>query len=390
MPAKPGDIITPASFAVAPELLGRPLARPSRRALAMLLDLAILGIVVNIGGSILFGITAALILFRASGRPSDNAFLRRWMRGSVRVGAAVVLFIVIVVNWGFWHRIPGLRSEHHTASVASHGLDLGLGKLGALGEVIALKNAPDAEHARTAADKLVRRMAEQGMSPEDLRDMERDLASNRGSANDFNPYALPAFRAALAAHMPSAARDSATSPDARRDSLARAYVAALEGGSTADARRTRAELAPLMAQDTLDALQKRITRLSAANSGLQAQVARDTSEHGVVGGFIATVADAGGEVARLLKKAGLGFGWTGLYFTAFVALMRGQTPGKRLLKLRIVRLDGERMGWWASFERFGGYAASIVTGLGGFFQILWDRNRQGVHDKIAETVVVQE
>ena len=40
-----------------------------------------------------------------------------------------------------------------------------------------------------------------------------------------------------------------------------------------------------------------------------------------------------------------------------------------------------------SFERFGGYAASLSTGLLGFLQILWDRNRQGLHDKAAGSLV---
>lgn len=40
--------------------------------------------------------------------------------------------------------------------------------------------------------------------------------------------------------------------------------------------------------------------------------------------------------------------------------------------------------------RFGGYAASIATGLVGFLQVLWDANRQGLHDRIAGTVVLRE
>jgi uncharacterized RDD family membrane protein YckC len=69
---------------------------------------------------------------------------------------------------------------------------------------------------------------------------------------------------------------------------------------------------------------------------------------------------------------------------------RGQTPGKRLLGIRVVRLNGKPITWWASFERFGGYAAGLATGLLGFLQIFWDRNRQAIHDKIMETVVVRE
>lgn len=86
---------------------------------------------------------------------------------------------------------------------------------------------------------------------------------------------------------------------------------------------------------------------------------------------------------------GLGVGWFALYFTALVALFRGQTLGKWLVGIRVIRLDGRPMSWWIAFERFGGYAASLFTGLLGFLQILWDRNRQGIHDKVVETVVIR-
>ena len=93
-------------------------------------------------------------------------------------------------------------------------------------------------------------------------------------------------------------------------------------------------------------------------------------------------------VTNLLDEFGLGLGWSGLYFTFLTGFLRGRTPGKRLLGIRIVRLDGKPLGYWASFERFGGYAASLFTGFEGFLRILWDPNRQGLEDKLAETVVV--
>jgi uncharacterized RDD family membrane protein YckC len=103
--------------------------------------------------------------------------------------------------------------------------------------------------------------------------------------------------------------------------------------------------------------------------------------------------EAPGLVARastlIQDDLGLGFGWMGLYFTAAVALWQGRTPGKRLLGIRIVRLNGKPIGWWAAFERFGGYAAGVATGLLGFAQIFWDKNRQAIHDKISETAVVR-
>ena len=76
------------------------------------------------------------------------------------------------------------------------------------------------------------------------------------------------------------------------------------------------------------------------------------------------------------------------YFTLCSILLRGGTPGKRLLRMRVVRLDGRRLSLWNAFGRAGGYSASISTLGAGFLQVLWDPNRQTLHDKIAGTVVV--
>jgi hypothetical protein len=86
---------------------------------------------------------------------------------------------------------------------------------------------------------------------------------------------------------------------------------------------------------------------------------------------------------------GLRIGWVGVYFTLFLTWWDGRTPGKRLLGMRVVRLDGSPLTLWLSFERFGGYAAGIATGLLGFAQVFWDPNRQAIQDRIAHTVVVR-
>ena len=43
----------------------------------------------------------------------------------------------------------------------------------------------------------------------------------------------------------------------------------------------------------------------------------------------------------ITEDLGIGIGWFGLYFTAFLALWNGRTPGKRLVGTRVVHLDGE-------------------------------------------------
>jgi uncharacterized RDD family membrane protein YckC len=85
---------------------------------------------------------------------------------------------------------------------------------------------------------------------------------------------------------------------------------------------------------------------------------------------------------------GLSIGWIGIYFIATIAYFQGQTLGKRLLKIRVIRLNNKPIGLFFAFERFGGYAAGFATGLIGFFQMFWDANRHAIHDKIAGTIVV--
>ena len=93
-------------------------------------------------------------------------------------------------------------------------------------------------------------------------------------------------------------------------------------------------------------------------------------------------------IEQIAEQLGYGFGWAAVYFTMLVYLSNGQTLGKWLCRIKIVQLDGKRIGIWSALGRYGGYAASFVTGLSGFFQIYWDANRQGLHDKVSSTVVI--
>jgi len=90
----------------------------------------------------------------------------------------------------------------------------------------------------------------------------------------------------------------------------------------------------------------------------------------------------------MLKELGPSFGWAALYFTLFTAIWNGQTPGKKVLNIQVIQLDGTPLSIWDSFGRYGGYGAGLATGLLGFLQIYWDPNRQAIHDKISSTVVI--
>ncbi|WP_334018249.1 RDD family protein [Alteromonas sp. S015] len=93
-------------------------------------------------------------------------------------------------------------------------------------------------------------------------------------------------------------------------------------------------------------------------------------------------------IKGLITELGLGFGWAVLYYSVFTAWFNGKTPGKRLLNIQVLKLDGSGLSLWESFGRYGGYGAGLATGLLGFLQIYWDPNRQAIQDKISETLVI--
>lgn len=361
----PRGTITPDAFAVAPELLGLPLASGRRRAAAMAVDLLVVAFLVN-AGALLFGMAVAWVFFRIATRRQAGRLLPRAVRLVFGTLGAVVLFGVAVAlsSQLFDEDDDEDRDEAPVAQAAGRG---GSALLGAA-QLVMLQQADSEEEARELAEGFAEQMREAGASTEQVRETLAGVAEEAESAQ-----VRRGVRSALAPLDSAAARERAAP-----DSLVRAYAAALSGEDTAAARTLRPRVVAVLAADTARRMREEVEELRGRNRRLEAELDRAREERGLLRA-LAAVAD----------ELGIGFGWTGLYFTAFLALWRGQTPGKRLLGMRVVRLSGAPITWWTAFERFGGYAASLFTGLLGFFQLLWDRNRQALHDKIVETVVIR-
>jgi uncharacterized RDD family membrane protein YckC len=81
--------------------------------------------------------------------------------------------------------------------------------------------------------------------------------------------------------------------------------------------------------------------------------------------------------------------WLLLYFGLFLRFTNGLTPGKRLLRIRVVSLTHDRLTFWQSVERALGYGASALEGGFGFLQYFLNPNHQCAHDRLAETIVVR-
>jgi uncharacterized RDD family membrane protein YckC len=81
--------------------------------------------------------------------------------------------------------------------------------------------------------------------------------------------------------------------------------------------------------------------------------------------------------------------WLVLYFGLFLRFTDGRTPGKSLLRIRVVSLTHDRLSFWQSVERALGYGASALEGGLGFLQYFLNPNHQCAHDRLAETIVVR-
>ena len=309
----PKTIITANAFTVAPHLLGLPLARPARRAFAMLFDLIIVAIMIKAIGFTVFALAAALLLFRIA-RPSGKG-------GTLRRGAALGVRIAgVLMLAGFAFALFDNARDFVTDRVSVNSND----------------NA-SSDQPVVDVDAVVRNAIE-------------------GTTSNTNATA-----------------------DSVDVSSIRGYAEAVGRGDTAAAGQFYQAAQKAIAGTRIGQLESSLEESRDSLENLHDALEQEREGRGIRG-FI----------AGLLEDVGVGFGWMAVYFTAFVVLWNGQTPGKRLLGIRIIRLDAKPLSWWFAFERFGGYAASASTGLLGFAQILWDRNRQGIHDKVASTVVIRE
>ena len=76
-----------------------------------------------------------------------------------------------------------------------------------------------------------------------------------------------------------------------------------------------------------------------------------------------------------------------LYYLVFW-MLTGQTVGQRVMGLRVIRLNGRRVGFFASLLRWLGYQLCLATFGLGFLWVLIDNRRMGWHDKLARTCVI--
>ena len=307
-------------FALSPAVAHLPLARRRQRLGAMAIDLALLGVIVEVFDTpaLVVAVPAGIALFWAASR----AWAPAWLRAPrARAGLAIALCLALV----------------------------GVGRLFAVG------------HHDVPSDGAVAHTADENAKKKHPKRIEFALAGLSGpEALQLATTREPAVAQALAEKLAAA-----MSARPEREELAGQLLDVVDEGNLPVSDVSRAELhralAPIAGEDAHEGVDPRIAalerrkekleedvdRLEAANEDLKTQF-----EHGR--GLIHFA-------KATAKDLGLGFGWSYAYFIASLAFWDGRTPGKRLLRIRVVRTDGKPFTWWRSWERFHGYAASMIA-----------------------------
>jgi uncharacterized RDD family membrane protein YckC len=111
---------------------------------------------------------------------------------------------------------------------------------------------------------------------------------------------------------------------------------------------------------------------------------------GAVLGLVASALGLGKlDVNGVVVAALVGLWWVilGTYLVTFWTLV-GQTPGMRVMRLRVTTPGGRRPHLVRSLVRLVGMVLAAIPLMAGYALILFNDRRQGFHDKLARTTVI--
>ncbi|PKI00686.1 RDD family protein [Glaciecola sp. 33A] len=313
-------MVTPYAFTVSPELLGQPLATPTRRAVAMMIDLFLIAVLSGLS-ALLFAGFVAMTFFKADGRLKRQKRLN-FIRLTLRASAAFLLFFIIFA-------------------------------------IISDMDEPDELMLTNAAQQQ-----ENKATMKSLLDLAAALidVSCKGDSECLLKYAEAVATGAAAMEIPVQDINATTSDIVSQKEWSDENKAVFMDKFVNTLNEER------------NAYTDDILEITQANDA-----GEDTN----------AVYSVVQWVKGIMSDLGLGLGWAALYFSVFTAWWRGQTIGKKIVGIEVVKLDGNYPSLWESFGRYGGYGAGFATGLLGFLQIYWDPNRQAIQDKISETLVLR-
>lgn len=332
------QIVTPYAFFVADELLGTPLAGPFRRGFGMLIDLFFVSLLTQVSSLVLAAV-AAWTFFRAGNRLKTKKRFNV-VRIILRLLVALLLFVVAM---GIVDEINDDKYSNYDSSDAAVNIDKTVGGI----ELVAL-----------TAKYLI-----------ETKELKQQVAQG---------ICAPAFDCykTLGEELVKDVVDIGLDEDAIDGALEGYLAAVSESLDVQQQSELTVHLQQFVEVKQISKSSEENTPIVLNNNDLESDTPKNESK-----GFISWL-------ENLAEELGLGLGWAAFYFSIFTAWWKGQTPGKKLLGMKVIKLDNQPLNLWESFGRYGGYAAGLATGLTGFLQVFWDPNRQAIQDKISETLVI--
>jgi hypothetical protein len=341
------QIVTPYAFFVADDLLGTPLAGPFRRGFGLLIDLFFITLLTQVSSLVLAAV-AAWTFFRAGNRLKTKKRFNA-ARIFLRLLVALLLFIVAI---GI---VDEINDEINDDNLSNYGSsDASVNNQNTVGgvELVALtakyllttksmkqqiaqgKCEPAYDCLKTLGEELLQDVVDIGL--------DRDITDSamEGYLGSVSESISAEQQTELASHLQQFVETKYISKNSPKQAIIeKSFVKPTENNSEKVKSYTQSK------------------------------------------GFISWL-------ENLVEELGLGFGWAAFYFSIFTAWWKGQTPGKKIMGMKVIKLDNTPLNLWESFGRYGGYAAGFATGLTGFLQVFWDPNRQAIQDKISETLVI--
>jgi hypothetical protein len=336
-------IVTPYAFHVSENLIGTRLASPSKRAMAISIDILLIGLLTQASGFLLAGIAAATF-FRAGNRLKQKKPFNS-IRITLRLLTALLLFVFVM---GLFDEINiDIDKLDPTQQLAS-GANISEGQEVVVQGVVGL--ALTGKYL-LASNKIEQQLAEQSCASWLVcwQGLGESLSMDLAQSGLIQTEALALRDLLLALAEPSLSSEELAQ---LQQQITQSYLQ---------------HLAPTPPEPFITPAQQ--TPVAEPSTAPTAPSLIDWGK-------------------QLLEDLGLGFGWAAFYFSIFTAGLKGQTPGKKLLNIKVIKLDESELNLWDSFGRYGGYGAGFATGLLGFSQVYWDPNRQAIQDKISATLVI--
>ncbi len=369
--------LTPFAFKLDSSLFGLPLASPTKRAFALLIDLSLIALLSEVSAGIL-ALAIAVTLYRLGNKKRAQARGKRKgykRRAVLRFTAAFILFILLLDTLP-----PLLKQMNFTDHTVSPQIDTNesLNELSIdnpievsamVGSSILAISQSDCDEVSCWQQELsalaqgiaqTTANAPPKLSDDDISSIFKEMTNATNLNKSEQQQLLQFLRDAYFTELEQAEHHKTLSKSAA------------ESSSVANITKAQDKSTDMKGQAALTD-----THLTKKLTEQEESVKTNKPIYSII------------ELVKgIINDLGLGFGWATFYFTVFIALADGQTVGKKLFGIKVLQLDGTPLSMWDSFGRYGGYGAGLATGLLGFMQIYWDPNRQAIHDQISATVVI--